>query len=140
MFLSKSEIIEAYHAKKVVIDPLDPEQLNPNSYDVRLGPILKRIKGGMDMKLEMAQAQIERIEIPAKGHLLSPGSFYLGCTFERAVFLAVKGGAKTLKQVIEAAKAMLGALGNDVLSIQMNLMDAVNTGRVIQRADGFSVV
>lgn len=59
--------------------------------------------------------------------------------FERAIFLAVKGGAKTLKQVIEAAKATMGRLGNDVLSIQMNLMEAVNTGRIIERADGFAV-
>lgn len=84
MFLSKEAILKAHKERRVVLDPFDPEQLNPNSYDVRLGPILKRVKGGMDMKLEMAQVQVERIEISAKGHLLSPGSFYLGCTFERA--------------------------------------------------------
>ncbi len=71
---------------------------------------------------------------------MGDGSIETKSLFERAVFLAVKNGAKTFKQVIEAAKGMLGALGNDVLSIQMNLMEAVNTGRVIERTDGFSVV
>lgn len=59
--------------------------------------------------------------------------------FRSAVIRAVRAGAKTFEQVMAKAKEFAGELGFDTLSIQMNLMDAVNEGAVIQRADGFSV-
>lgn len=84
MFLSKAEIQKEHEAGRILIDPFDPVQLNPNSYDVRLGPVLKQLKDLTDMKQPHNPAAIDRIEMPEYGYLLMPGSFYLGCTFERA--------------------------------------------------------
>ncbi len=84
MFLSRSEILKEREAGNILIDPFDPAQLNPNSYDVRLGPILKLLTGLADMKQPHEPHSIQRIEMPEYGYLLTPGSFYLGCTFERA--------------------------------------------------------
>lgn len=129
MFLSKYAIIEAYHAKKIVIDPFDPEQLNPNSYDVRLGPILKRVHGGMDMKLEPAKQQVDRIEIPSQGYLLLPGCFYLGCTFERAgsdFYVAMLDGKSSVARTgleihVSAGFGDVGFTGRWTLEISVKL-------------------
>lgn len=73
--------------KRITIDPFYPEQVNPNSYDYRLGPRVKRLLPNssygdqlfLDPKKPM---KCEEIELSTRGYLLFPGEAYLGHTVE----------------------------------------------------------
>lgn len=73
---------------KIRIDPFDDDQLNPNSYDYRLAPQLRRLlpnarRGGvacLDPKEEM---KFEDLVIPKSGLLMKVGEAYLGYTVEK---------------------------------------------------------
>lgn len=65
----------------IVIDPFDPAQLNPNSYNLALHDELMVYE---EVVLDMAKAnRVRRITIPAEGLVLSPNQLYLGRTIER---------------------------------------------------------
>ncbi|MCB1308701.1 MAG: dCTP deaminase [Leptospiraceae bacterium] len=64
----------------IIIDPFDPELLNPNSYNLRLhDELLVYSNDLLDMK---TPNPTERIKIPPEGIQLSPGRLYLGRTLE----------------------------------------------------------
>ncbi|MCB1315390.1 MAG: dCTP deaminase, partial [Leptospiraceae bacterium] len=64
----------------IIIDPFDPELLNPNSYNLRLhDELLVYSNDLLDMKTPNTT---ERIKIPPEGIQLSPGRLYLGRTLE----------------------------------------------------------
>lgn len=81
-------------SKKIEILPFNPKQINPNSYDLRLGEYLlvykpptfwdevKNFLGLWSMDSKKMQA-CERIRIPKEGYVLKPGELYLGHTEER---------------------------------------------------------
>ena len=79
MILSGREIKKEL-GKKIIIDPFNEEQLNPNSYDLRLHDELliydERI---LDLKKEN---KTRRLSIPPDGFILEPGKLYLGRTIE----------------------------------------------------------
>jgi dCTP deaminase len=63
------------------IDPFNPDQLNPNSYNLRLHhELLVYQNTELDMKLPNPTRSIS---IPEEGLLLNPGQLYLGRTVER---------------------------------------------------------
>lgn len=66
---------------RIVIDPFDPAQINPNSYDVRLSGWISRYT---DPELDARRRpEFERVEVdPDDGVVLRPGELYLGCTEE----------------------------------------------------------
>jgi len=65
----------------IVIDPFEAEQLNPNSYNLRLhNELLIYEEVVLDMRRPNRH---RRIEIPPDGLVLDPGRLYLGRTFER---------------------------------------------------------
>ncbi len=79
MILSGLEI-ERRLGGDVVIEPYDHAQLNPNSYNLRLGEDLLVYS---DPVLDMAKPNaFERRTIPAEGLLLETGKLYLGRTLE----------------------------------------------------------
>ncbi len=79
MILSGREI-EKRIGKSIRIDPFDPGQLNPNSYNLRLHDELLVYDGKLlDMKLENGT---KRIVIPERGLVLKPRRLYLGRTLE----------------------------------------------------------
>jgi len=79
MILSGKEI-EKQIDKNIIIDPYNPRQLNPNSYNLKLHNILMTYDGNqLDMKKENPAS---RFEIPPEGYLLKPGELYLGRTLE----------------------------------------------------------
>lgn len=66
--------------KKITIDPFRPEQLNPNSYNLRLHhDLLVYDREHLDMKQENTA---HRITIPEEGILLEKDRLYLGRTLE----------------------------------------------------------
>lgn len=80
MILTGSKIKEKVLSKQIIIEPFSPDQINPNSYDFRLGKTLKIYKNLLiDPKKEN---QTETIEIPREGYVLQPSILYLGHTAE----------------------------------------------------------
>ena len=77
MILTGPEILLAREQGTLIIEPFTDEQLNPNSYNFRLGPMLLQNPG--DQSCEGSCAEIL---LPASGYLLSPGRLYLGASYE----------------------------------------------------------
>lgn len=72
---------------RIKISPFDPKQINPNSYDLRLGTELLVYDlhavtqpGVLDCKRDNPT---NRYVIPESGFVLMPGVLYLGTTIER---------------------------------------------------------
>ena len=80
MILSGHEIL-AQLGKNIVIDPFDPNRLNPNSYNLTLHDELLVYE---EIVLDMRRPnRYRRIKIPAEGLVLNPNQLYLGRTVER---------------------------------------------------------
>ncbi len=78
--LSDSKILERIDEGSISIEPFDRKQLGSNSYDVRLGKKLLFYKNEvLDPK---AENEVERLDIPAEGLVISPGKLFLGVTVE----------------------------------------------------------
>lgn len=79
MILSGKEIARRI-GKDIIIEPFNPEQLNPNSYNLRLhNELLVYDEPVLDMKKPNAY---KRIVIPEEGLVLEPNKLYLGRTME----------------------------------------------------------
>jgi dCTP deaminase len=79
MILSGREI-ERHMGKEIVIEPYDPQRLNPNSYNLTLhNKLLAYDNTVLDMK---HPNPAHEITIPDEGLLLEPGRLYLGRTRE----------------------------------------------------------
>jgi dCTP deaminase len=80
MILTGPEIARQHARGRIVIDPFDPAQLNPNSYNFCLGPTLKVYT---DPVLDVARRnQVQELAIGAGGLVLAPDRIYLGNTAE----------------------------------------------------------
>ena len=81
MILSDSEIIKAIKLGDIVIEPYNPEQLNPNSYDVTLDNIIATYSN--DVLDSRKHNRVTRRTIPPEGMTLYPNTLYLSTTVER---------------------------------------------------------
>ncbi|MFJ7626095.1 dCTP deaminase domain-containing protein [Streptomyces sp. NPDC097595] len=80
MILTGPEIERERTNGRITIEPFAPEQVNPNSYNFRLGTTLRTYAS---MPLDARRANdFEEIEIPAEGYVLEPGRLYLAHTVE----------------------------------------------------------
>jgi dCTP deaminase len=80
MILSGHQIRKCL-GKSIIIDPFDPEHLNPNSYNLTLHDELMTYE---EVVLDMAKPnRVRRITIPPEGLVLGPNQLYLGRTAER---------------------------------------------------------
>lgn len=81
MILTGSQILADWQAGNIIITPFDESQINPNSYNYRLGEVLF---GATDDVMDpKAESNMEKIVIPANGYYLQPGRLYLGSTYEK---------------------------------------------------------
>jgi dCTP deaminase len=80
MILTGSEIQREWQAKPIRIDPFTPDQVNPNSYNFRLGNLVKYYKNTL-LDPKMRQETIT-VEIPPEGFVLQSDKIYLGHTAE----------------------------------------------------------
>lgn len=80
MILTGQEIQRQHSLGRIHIDPFNESQLNPNSYNFRLGSILKTYRSAI-LDVRCKQDVDEHI-IPAGGMILNPGRIYLGHTEE----------------------------------------------------------
>ena len=80
MILS-GEAIRSHLGGNIIIDPFDPRNLNPNSYNLTLhNELLTYEEVVLDMR---QQNRTRRLIIPEEGLVLNPNQLYLGRTVER---------------------------------------------------------
>lgn len=80
MILTGSEILKNVVDKKIIIDPFDESQINPNSYNFTLGnKLLVYNNYVLDTKKDN---EIREIVVPEDGITLAHGTIYLGHTIE----------------------------------------------------------
>ncbi len=77
MVLTGLKIKEEIISGAISIEPFCENQLNPNSYNYRLGSTLKVFAG-----FDGHRAVFKEIEIPKNGYVLNPGAMYLANTLE----------------------------------------------------------
>lgn len=80
MILSGSKIQSEVKNKKIIIEPFDISNINPNSYNYTLGDYVKVYKNYvLDSK---EKQKVEIIKIPDDGLIIEPDKVYLGFTNE----------------------------------------------------------
>ena len=80
MILTGEEIAHQLETSRIVIEPFAKGQVNPNSYDFRLGETLLRYAV---VELDASrQNAVEEVRIPDTGFRLEPDRIYLGHTLE----------------------------------------------------------
>lgn len=80
MILTGSKINEEVKRKKIIIEPYDYNNINPNSYNYTLGNYVKVYKNYvLDSK---EKQEVEIIDIPDDGLVIEPDKVYLGFTEE----------------------------------------------------------
>jgi dCTP deaminase len=100
MILSGRRIRESL-GKGIIIDPYNPDQLNPNSYNLRLHDELVVYDAPvLDMR---AENPVSRLTIPEEGLELEPNRLYLGRTLE---YTATEGFVPMLE-----GRSSIGRLG-----------------------------
>lgn len=78
VILSGSKIIAAHICGDIAIDPFEPRNVNPNSYNYRLGPqLIERFPEGETSR------DSDIFSLPQDGYILQSGRLYLGATYER---------------------------------------------------------
>lgn len=100
--LTGKEIARRVAAGEIKIEPFDPSNVNPNSYDLRLDSVLRVYDTGRELDVR-SENPTESLPIPPDGLVLRPGVLYLGSTVELV-------GCDTLAAVVEG-KSSLGRLG-----------------------------
>ena len=79
-WLTGNEIIKNVEEKRIIIDPFDVKNINPNSYNYFLDKKIKRITNQIiDLGKE---DEYEELIIGSQGLMLLPGECYLGATRE----------------------------------------------------------
>src|SRR3989344_114331 len=77
MILTGSKIKEEVAHGSIKISPFSDDQVNPNSYNYRLGSVLKIFKN-----FDGEKSLFQEILLPEDGYVLQPGQMYLGHTNE----------------------------------------------------------
>lgn len=77
MILTGSKIKKEVRRGNISIKPFSPSQINPNSYNYRLGSKLKVFE-----KFDGNKSLFKGIEIPREGYVLEPRKMYLATTKE----------------------------------------------------------
>jgi dCTP deaminase len=80
MILTGPEIVASTHSGKIVISPFEPDQVNPNSYNVRLGHTLLTYDAEV---IDACRPNPTRATtMGPDGFVLQSGELYLGHTME----------------------------------------------------------
>ncbi|OJH35970.1 dCTP deaminase [Cystobacter ferrugineus] len=80
MILTGNEIERAVRDGRIDLEPFDPDLLNPNSYNYRLGAEIVELRSDViDLRGEQRTV---KVSIPPEGFRLEPRRVYLGTTLE----------------------------------------------------------
>ncbi|MEV0830196.1 dCTP deaminase [Nonomuraea rubra] len=78
--MTGAEIVRQHRDGRITIDPFTPDQVNPNSYNFRLGSTIKTYT---DPVLDVAEPNaVTEIQLASTGLVLEPDRIYLGHTLE----------------------------------------------------------
>ena len=93
MILTGPEIVACTREDKIRISSFQPDQVNPNSYNVCLGETLITYTG--DVIDAYLPNPTETIKIDSGGYILQPGELYLGHTVEEvgSDYFVLRGGS-----------------------------------------------
>ncbi len=80
MILSGKEIEKQVKAGSIIIDPFDENNVNPNSYNYRLGDKYTIVSEKQSLEHDCEDENLT--SIPEDGLLLQPGRVYLATTYE----------------------------------------------------------
>ncbi len=81
MILTGAEIAKKVKIGKILIDPFDEKQINPNSYNYRIGTdIFEVVSDPIDSHVKV---KVKKRKIPKKGLVLLPKKLYLANTLEK---------------------------------------------------------
>lgn len=81
MILTGAQIVHAHEAGEIVIEPFVSEQINPNSYNFRLGGTLREYDA--DILDPKKKNPFHEFAITAEGFVPEAGKLYLAHTVER---------------------------------------------------------
>lgn len=87
MILTGDEIERRRRKGEVLIEPFDPTNLGPNSYDLTLSPDISFYPGQDGLVLDPASGSMPKLvteTITDEGFVLQPGRLYLAHSVERA--------------------------------------------------------
>lgn len=101
-FLTGPEIVRRRELGDIVIDPFDPEKVNPNSYDLTLSHEYGTYRDNAHWDVRNP-SELRKFTIPENGIIFGPEILYIGSTIERA-------GSSKLVPIING-KSSLGRLG-----------------------------
>ena len=87
-WLTGNKVAEEVRFGKIRIEPFHEEQVNPNSYDYRLAPLLRRLlpnasRDGIECVDPKLPMKYEELTIPEDGFLMKVEEAYLGHTVEK---------------------------------------------------------
>ena len=80
--LTGHEILKQVKRNNIIIEPFNIDQLNPNSYNVRLGERLKVYERDNVLDPKLENKCYNEIFIPKEGFVLLPNTLYIGATKE----------------------------------------------------------
>jgi len=80
--LTGHEIMRQMKKGNIIINPFNIQQLNPNSYNVKLDNRLKVYESDVILDIKGDNSCYSEIIIPSDGFVLSPGKLYIGATKE----------------------------------------------------------
>ncbi len=82
MILTGSEIKRNVSLGRIIIEPFNETQVNPNSYNYRLGDTYIEIKDDKTSDLKETQKDIKLHKLPEDGVIFYPNRMYLCNTYE----------------------------------------------------------
>ncbi len=112
MILTGPKIQQEVENKNITISPFNKEQLNPNSYDFRIGNKILVYKNNILDTRKLNETR--EIKIPESGYVLQPDKLYLGHTIEKI-------GSKIYASVVRG-KSSTGRVGL-FINITSDLID-----------------
>lgn len=98
MILTGDKIFEELLNKNIIIEPFTRDNINPNSYNYRIGDSIK-----IFTEIKKNKNIFTEIKIPEDGYILEPNRMYLANTFEKI------GSKKYAMSLI--GKSSIGRLG-----------------------------
>ncbi len=93
MILTRDVILRELASGRLIIDPLDPDQIGPASIDLHLGDEIRVMEGGPSViDLEEDYRRVTQLCTLESPYLLQPGETIHGITRERVCLPADVGG------------------------------------------------
>src|SRR5918998_6555398 len=89
MILSDRDLLEQLRSGRLVVDPFDPDAIQPSSIDLRVGRQFRVFANSRHPYIDVRQPMDDLTELVEASEdepfILHPGEFVLATTFERVV-------------------------------------------------------